>query len=96
MILKLGKDEKECGLSYVAFSRAERLATIGIEGGIQLERLTTKISRQKKLKARLKESKRLEKLADETIQKLRDDDDDDDPMEVDDNGLSAEFADSFL
>ena len=46
IVLVLGKLERECGLSYVAFSRATKLTDIGIDGGVNADRLTTRIKNQ--------------------------------------------------
>jgi ATP-dependent DNA helicase PIF1 len=63
VVINLGPKEKEHGLAYVAFSRATRFSNIGIIGGLAGDRLTTQISKQKKLKLRVVEDKRLEGLA---------------------------------
>ena len=71
IVIHLGDKEMELGLSYVAFSRATRFSDIGIDGGITYERLTTKISGHAKMKDRLAEETRLDKLAEETVAKLK-------------------------
>jgi ATP-dependent exoDNAse (exonuclease V) alpha subunit len=71
--LVLGKNEREHGLSYVGFSRATRLQDIGLDGGINGDRITTKIKNQKKLKVRLKEDRRLDVLERETLAMLNSD-----------------------
>ncbi len=43
VVIKLGKSEREHGLSYVAFSRATRLSNIGIIGWMDGPRLASKI-----------------------------------------------------
>ena len=70
VVIKLGKSEREHGLSYVAFSRATRLSNIGIIGGMDGPRLTSAISKLKKLKNRVKEDERLDSLYAKTIEKL--------------------------
>ena len=71
MVIYLGPTEKEHGLAYVAFSRATRFSNIGIIGGLTEERLTKKISQQKKLQVRLIEDARLAKLAETTMEKYQ-------------------------
>jgi hypothetical protein len=70
VVINLGSKEKEHGLAYVAFSRATRFSSIGIIGGLAGERLTTQISQQKKLKLRVVEDQRLERLAQQTMRFL--------------------------
>jgi ATP-dependent exoDNAse (exonuclease V) alpha subunit len=70
VILVLGKTERECGLSYVGFSRNRRFADVGVDGGINGDRITTKIKNQKKLKVRLIEDRRLDGLEQETLAML--------------------------
>ena len=70
MILNLGANEREHGLSYVGFSRATRVSDVGIVGGIQSDRLCSKIAKMKKLKDRVVEDKRLDALYKATAQKL--------------------------
>jgi len=67
VVVDLGPTEKEHGLSYVAFSRVRRFQDLGVLGGCTLERLTTKISGQKKLKNRLEEDARLARLQTQTL-----------------------------
>ena len=67
VVVDLGPTEKEHGLSYVAFSRVRRFQDLGVLGGCSLERLTTKISGQKKLKNRLDEDARLARLQTQTL-----------------------------
>ncbi len=52
VILVLGKTEREHGLSYVGFSRTTRLEDVGVDGGINADRIMSKIQNQKKLKVR--------------------------------------------
>jgi hypothetical protein len=61
---------EEHGLSYVAFSRATRLSNIGIIGGMDGPRLTSAISKLKKVKNRLMEDVRLDSMHATTIEKL--------------------------
>jgi ATP-dependent DNA helicase PIF1 len=70
VILVLGSKEKEHGLTYVGFSRTRRLEDVGLDGGISLDRITTKIKDQKKLKVRLREDRRLDALERETLAML--------------------------
>ena len=60
VVLDLGKDEKEHGLAYVAFSRVIRFANIGLRNGITLDRLTRKIRNQSKMACRLTHEKCLD------------------------------------
>ena len=59
IIIKLGSTERTHGLTYVAFSRSQRLSDIAITGGVYIDRLTTAISRKPSLQARLREDDRL-------------------------------------
>ena len=61
--IKLGDKEVEHGLSYVAFSRATRYRNVGIIGGVTATRLTTEITKLRKLTHRLREDERLNDLA---------------------------------
>jgi hypothetical protein len=71
VVIKLGKSEREHGsMSYVAFSRATRLSNIGIIGGMDGPRLTSAISKLKKVKNRLIEDVRLDCMHATTIEKL--------------------------
>ena len=67
VVVDLGPTEKEHGLSYVAFSRVRRFQDLGVLGGCALERLTTKISGQKKMKNRLDEDARLARFQTQTL-----------------------------
>ncbi len=50
VVVHLGKEEKEHGLTYTAFSRVTRFNDIGIADGFTAERLTSKIRKNKKVK----------------------------------------------
>jgi Helitron helicase-like domain at N-terminus/PIF1-like helicase len=67
VVVDLGAKEMEHGLSYVAFSRVRRFKDIGIMGGIPLQRITSQISNQEKLKNRIFEDVRLEELEKQTL-----------------------------
>jgi ATP-dependent exoDNAse (exonuclease V) alpha subunit len=67
VVLDIGKDEREHGLAYVAFSRATRFSNIGIANGVYFDRLTRKIKNQSKMKCRLLHEKHLESLYQDTI-----------------------------
>ena len=54
--------EAEHGLTYTAFSRETKLSYIGIIGGLSGDRLTTKLSRMKKVRDRKAEDDRLKQL----------------------------------
>jgi ATP-dependent exoDNAse (exonuclease V) alpha subunit len=66
LVLDLGKNEKEHGLTYVAFSRARRLRDIGIIGEFTKTRITESIRKQAKMKSRQAEEARLRGIALET------------------------------
>ena len=62
----LGKEVKEHGLTYVAFSRILAIEQLFVGQGFSLNRLTTDISKGCKLKKRLEEDERLQMLYEET------------------------------
>ena len=70
-VLKLslisGEKEKEHGLSYTVFSRVTRPSDLGLLGGLSRDRLLRKISTQSKMKPRIKEERRIDKLVRHTI-----------------------------
>jgi Fe-S cluster biogenesis protein NfuA len=66
--VELGDSEKEHGLTFVALSRATSIDNVFLCSGCSLERLTTKISEGYKLKQRIKEDDRLQKLFEETME----------------------------
>eukprot|EP00978_Attheya_sp_CCMP212_P024884 scaffold78991_cov48-Attheya_sp.AAC.2 len=53
VVLNLGKNEKEHGLAYVAFSHAIRFANIGLVQGITFDRLVRCVREQSKMACRL-------------------------------------------
>ena len=63
VVVSLGKREREHGLTYTAFSRVRRATDIGIINGFPRDRLLTMIAKQAKMKPRIKEEKRLKKIA---------------------------------
>ncbi len=65
VIIVLGDKENEHGLTYVA-----NFKNLGIEGGMTLERFTKKIKEHKKMAPRIKEERRLRKLASLTESRL--------------------------
>ena len=69
VVLHLSKSEKEHGLTYVAFSRVKCLKHIGIMGGLTQERLCKMVKKHGKMKNRLDEEARLEKLEFETLKR---------------------------
>ena len=71
LITDLGDNEKEHGLTYTAFSRVTNFSNFGIINGITLERFTTKIKGQKKVKPRRQEEQRLRRLAAATMDRLQ-------------------------
>ena len=58
VVVHLGKEEKEHGLTYTAFSRVTRFSDIGIADGFTAERLTSKIRKNKKVKPRMMEERK--------------------------------------
>ena len=70
IVFDLGDEEKEHGLAYVALSRATKLSDIGIIG-LSGTRLTTQISRNRKVARRLLEDVRLHNLGEATLQRLQ-------------------------
>ena len=72
VVVHLGKEEKEHGLTYTAFSRVTRFSDIGIADGFTAERLTPKIRKNKKVKPRILEERKLkEKGKNTSISLLR-------------------------
>ena len=71
LVLDIGEQEKEHGLTYTAFSRATDVANIGITNPLTRARLTSKIKNGKKLKRRVEEERRLEALEHETQRKMQ-------------------------
>ena len=71
LVVKLGDAEKSHGLTYTAFSRATRLSDIGIVGGLTREWIMEKIQNGKGTEPRIKEERRLRKLAATTEQEIR-------------------------
>jgi hypothetical protein len=69
VVADLSNVEKEHGLTYTAFSRVQRLKNFGIIGGLNRDRLCSKISSGAKLKRRLLEEDRLSRLELETTQR---------------------------
>jgi hypothetical protein len=70
VIANLSDREKEHGLTYVVFSRVKKLRNLGIIGGLSLERFTTRIQQQKKMRPRREEERRMQELAVETVRIL--------------------------
>lgn len=58
------------GLTYVAISRATKIGDIGIAGGFTAARITTQLSRMKKVQTRKLEDVRLAELAKNTYARL--------------------------
>ena len=67
ILLDIGKDEREHGLAYVAFSCATRFSNIGIANRVYFDCLTRQIKNQSKMKCRLLHEKHLESLYQDTI-----------------------------
>jgi hypothetical protein len=66
IVLNLGKDEQEHGLTYTGFSRATRFSDVGIFDGFEESRFTKKIARHGKMKPRLLEERRYDTLIEKT------------------------------
>ena len=71
IVLNLGRKEMDHGLTYVAISRATKIGSIGITGGVTRERITSQLANMKKVKFRKREDTRLAALAEETYNRLR-------------------------
>ena len=72
VVIVLGNTEREHGLTYTAFSRVERASDIGIDGGFPSNRLLEKVKKQRLMKERIKEEKRMDRIIiAPTIRKLR-------------------------
>jgi len=95
MVIDLTEKEKECGLTYVAFSRATLLKNIGIKGGMTFERFTKKIRNHKKTGPRNAELEELRQRVNATIARLSEQqeqlasDSDADSMDVEEEGFST-------
>ena len=72
VVMNLGKTERECGLSYVAFSRATRLRDVGIVGGFTFERFTRMIKKHPKMHIREGAMGKLRNKVKLTIKRLND------------------------
>ena len=70
VVMNLSKSERECGLTYVAFSRATRLRDIGIVGCFSYERFTSKIKNHKKMEVREEAMADLKDAIADTIRRL--------------------------
>ena len=66
IILHLGKDEEEHGLTYTAFSRVTRFSDVGIFDGFEAPRFLIKIHMHKKMGLRLAKEKRYKVMETET------------------------------
>ena len=66
VVIDIGKQEREHGISYVAFSRATTLDNIGLIRGISLNRLTNQIKNNAKMAPRILEETRLEEQSNVT------------------------------
>ena len=72
VVIVLGNTEREHGLTYTAFSRVERASDIGIDGGFPRNRLLEKVKKQRLMKERIKEEKRIDReIIVPTVRKLR-------------------------
>ena len=71
IVIDMDDDEKEHGLSYVAFSRATTLKSIGILGGLSKQRLCDRIAARKSIGKRKREEYRLDAICETTEQKLQ-------------------------
>ena len=71
IVFHLGKEEKEHGLKYTAFSRATRFGNVGIYNGYEISRLSTKIRWHPNISARLSEERRFDQMVEETSNRYR-------------------------
>ena len=71
VVLTLGDDEYTSGLSYTAFSRAQRFANVGVNGGIPKNRITTLITGKDTFQRRLDADTKLSQNAQEILRTLR-------------------------
>ena len=67
VVIDLGPRELWHGVSYVALSRVTKFTNIGLKKGIAMNRLCKSIKKQKKIKGRLAEEKRLNLLCEKTM-----------------------------
>ena len=67
IVLHLGKDEVEHGLTYTAFSRATRFSDVGIYDGCEISRFTRKIPQNTKVISRGAEERRLDGVVEKTV-----------------------------
>ena len=71
VVASLGVTEKEHGLTYTVFSRVRKASDIGIINGFPRVRLLDKVKNQGKMKARIQEEKRLDRLVKQTIKDMQ-------------------------
>jgi ATP-dependent exoDNAse (exonuclease V) alpha subunit len=71
VVANLGKDEKEHGLTYVAMSRVTSLKLFGIAGGLTLDRLTSKILKQKRMVQRKLGEMKLDRIGKECLDRYK-------------------------
>ena len=72
VVVVIGNTEREHRLTYTAFSRVTRASDIGIDGGFPRNRLLEKVKKQRLMKERIKEEKRMDrKIIVPTGRKLR-------------------------
>jgi hypothetical protein len=71
VVASLGVTEKEHGLTYTVFSRVRKASDIGIINGFPRVRLLDKVKNQGKMKARIQEEKRLDRIVKQTIKDMQ-------------------------
>ena len=57
-------------MTYVAFSRAKKIESIGIAGGITFEQISLQLANMRKVQVRKREDVRLAALAQQTYERL--------------------------
>ena len=72
VVMTLGRDEMDHGMTYMGFSCATKVNNVGIDSvnGFPRDRITTKLSRMIKVQIRKWEDRRLQVLAQETLRRL--------------------------
>ena len=70
IVLNLGRKEMDHGLTYVAFSRATKIGSIAIAGGITFERISSQLANMRKVQVRKGEDVRLAALTQQTYEQL--------------------------
>ena len=66
VVASLGKKEADHGLTYTVFSRVTKASDLGIIGGFPKDRLITKVANHSKMKPRIAEERRLQRIVNST------------------------------